>query len=127
MSSYPRLAEMGVLHPEQITQYSVSSIDYTDYLRIVYGRPKGSLLPVSRTYHFPRVQKTATASDAGGSSVVMESCPEFLEVVEELSSLLDSRTAKLDTAATMLEELQRLEDDMSCHLGNLRAMIKKIQ
>ena len=118
---------MGVLHSEQIIQYSVSSIDYTDYLRIVYARPKGSLLPVSRTYHFPRVQKVAKTSDEGEPSVVMESCPEFLEAVEELSSLLDSKTAKLDTAASMLEELQRLEDDMSCHLGNLRAMIKKIK
>ena len=118
---------MGVLHSEQIIQYSVSSIDYTDYLRIVYARPKGSLLPVSRTYHFPRVQKAAKTTDDGKPSVVMQSSPEYLEAVEELRGLLDSKSEKLDAAATMLEELRRLEDDMSCHVENLRALIKKIQ
>jgi hypothetical protein len=127
MSSYPRLTEMGVLHPEQIVRYSVSSMDHTDYLRIVYNRPKASLLPVSRTYHFPRVQSTAKASDAAEPSVVMQSNPTFIEVINELQELLNWKAEKLDTAATMLEELGRLEDDISCHVENLRSLIEKIK
>ena len=49
MKSYPRLSEMGVLHPLQISGYSVNSIDYIDVLRITYDRPKGSKLPGART------------------------------------------------------------------------------
>ena len=39
---------MGVTNPEQIAKFSVNSVDYTDFLGIVYDRPKGSLLPGER-------------------------------------------------------------------------------
>ena len=127
MSSYPQLTEMGVLHPEQIARYSVSSIDYIDYLRIVYKRPKGSLLPVSRTYDFPRVQKTAKASNSSEPGVVMESSPTLVAVLDELKRLCASKAGGQDTTATMLEELHRLECDMASHLENLRSLIDRIK
>ncbi len=70
MKSYPRLSEMGVRHPLQISSYSVNSIDYIDVLRITYDRPKGSKLPGARTY-----QVSARAEDSGGGRELRTSPP----------------------------------------------------
>lgn len=127
MTKYPRLAEMGVLHPEQIAHYSVSSIDYTDHLRIVYDRPKGSLLPVSRSYRFPRVQKTRSATgDGPENSVVMESSAEFREANAELQALLATREVKQTITAQILDELRQFEDEFTMRSENLRGLIEKI-
>ena len=124
MKEYPRLSEMGVLHPQHIAQYSVSSIDYVDYLRIVYDRPKGSLLPVTRTYQFPRVQKKLGAGgDAKATDVVMESCPEFLEAIDELKKICTERTSKQDISVQMLDELNRLEEEFALRSARLKALI----
>lgn len=125
--SYPRLAEMGVLHPSQISWYSVSSLDYVDYLRLVYERPKGSILPVSRTYRFPRVQKTLKAKAGETPTVVMESSPEFLEVLRELEGLVQTKATAEDITETMLDELRCLGEDVSSHLDNLRTLLDKVK
>lgn len=128
MSSYPRLTEMGVQHPEQIVRYSVSSIDYVDYLRIVYKRPTGSLLPMTRTYRFPRVQKTTQGDeDEGSALVVMESCPELLSALEELKDLVKTKAVQQDITAAMLDELSCLEDEFSSRAQKLKALIEELQ
>ena len=53
---------LGIQHPEQIKDYTISSVDYTDHLWITYTRPEGSLLPSSRSYRFPRLQKSLPAT-----------------------------------------------------------------
>lgn len=118
---------MGVLHPQQIARFSVNSIDYTDFLRIVYDRPANSSLPVSRTYRFPRVQKTAElGSETPQPEVVMESSPALLEALEELRELVAARESKLGIAATMLDELRCLEEDMASHSESLKELINRI-
>ena len=124
MSDYPRLKEMGVTHPKQIVHFSVSSIDYNDFLRIVYNRPKGSLLPVGRSYRFPRVQKTL---DSGDDKVVMESSPAFKEALAELEALMGAKQGKLDVAVTMLDELRQLEEDFSMRIECLESLIGKLK
>ena len=124
MSDYPRLKEMGVTHPKQIVHFSVSSIDYNDFLRIVYNRPKGSLLPVGRSYRFPRVQKTL---DSGDDKVVMESSPAFREALAELEALMGARQDKQDVAAAMLDELRQLEEDFSMRIECLESLIGKLK
>lgn len=127
MESYPLLAEMGVLHPLQIASYSVNSIEYTDVLRIVYERPKGSRLPGSRTYKFPRVQKVlkkgAAADDA---PTVMESDPALKAVLAELKDVCARRTENLDVAALILEELRLLEEDIALRSEYLKTLVEKI-
>ena len=119
---------MGVLHPQQIVRFSVNSIDYTDFLRIVYERPTGSLLPVGRTYRFPRVQKTAeSGAENTGPEVVMASSPALLEVLEELQELVAARDSKLDIAAAMLDELRGLEEDIASHSESLRKLANRIK
>ena len=128
MTDYPRLTEMGVLHPQQIAYFSVNSLDQTDYLRIVYDRPKGSLLATSRSYKFPRAQnKVETGGDSATPGYVMQSSEEFREAVAELQALLDGKEQKQELAATMLDQLRQLEEEFGMHSEALRALIEKIR
>jgi hypothetical protein len=124
MKDYPRLTEMGVLHPKQIANFSLSSLAQTDYLRIVYERPKGSILPTSRIYAFPRVQEDA-GSDAPGS--VMVSCPEFREAVAELEQILSASESKQDLVETLLKQVQQLEEEVTMHTECIRQLVEKIR
>ena len=128
MRDYPRLTEMGVKHPKQIAYFSVSSLDQTDYLRIVYERPKGSLLPTSRIYEFPRVQKDADAEDhEDAPEFVMVSCPEFREAVAELQKILSARESRQDLVETMLKQVQQLEEEVTMHTDYLKYLIEKVR
>lgn len=128
MKKYSRLAEMGVLHPEQIDRYSVNSVDYIDVLRIVYVRPKGSLLPISRTYRFPRIQKSvALKSGDEETKIVMESDPCLRKALEELAALSAAKGRKQDIAAAILDELRLLEEDIAVRAESIRQQVSKIQ
>ena len=127
MSKYPRLAEMGVLHPGQIDSYTINSIGYIDYLRILYVRPKGSLLPVSRSYKFPRMQKSAVVNkDSGQTNVVMESDPKLREAVDELKDILDSRESVHSVKEAILQEIAALEEEIAVRNACLRELVQKI-
>ena len=125
MSDYPKLTEMGVTHPQHIESYSVNSIGYVDVLRIVYGRPKGSLLPHTRTYKFPRVQATATTG--GKEETVMNSSPEFRSAVDELDTVLASSGEARDAAEHILEELRLLEEDIALRSECIKMLLGKMQ
>ena len=121
MAEYPRLTELGVLHPQHIVHFSVNSLEFTDHLRLFYERPKGSLLPASRTYKFPRVQK----SDDKGA--VMASNPALLEAVAELETLLGKRGSKEELAATILKELKQLEEDVAIRSDCIKNLVERLQ
>ena len=118
---------MGVTHCDHIARFSVNSIDYTDHLRIVYDRPHGSLLPVSRTYHFPRIQKSLEGGGTSPGEVVMESDPALREALEELRALLAARESKQDVAAEMLAELQWLEEELCVFREHVKGLIEKVK
>ena len=123
MKSYPRLSEMGVLHPLQISGYSVNSIDYIDVLRITYDRPKGSKLTGARTYKFPRVQKAAAADK---SAAVMESDPALRTILEELQHVTKLKGENQDIAQLMRDELRLLEEDIALRSEYLKTLVDKI-
>ena len=54
MSDYPTLNEMGIPNPQDIDRYSLQTVNNTDILRIVFKTRKGSLLPASKRFRFPR-------------------------------------------------------------------------
>ena len=126
MNRYPRLAEMGVVHPEHIERFSVSSIDYVDALRITYIRPKGSLLPVSRAYKFPRIQKSV-AGKGGKDEVVMASDPALGEALDELRAIIGARQGADGIAAAIVEELSLLEHDIAMRSAYIKELADKLQ
>lgn len=129
MKTYPRLAEMGVLHALQISNFSVNSIAHTDVLRIVYRRPKGSLLPVTRTYKFPRIQKSLQVDDGKRKEekVVMDSDPAFRAAVEELKDIMKAKDSKQDIAEAILEELRLLEEDIALRGEYIKQLVGTIK
>lgn len=116
---------MGIANPQHIADFSINSIDYSDYLRITYDRPKGSLLPFSRTYKFPRVQTTAKTAGTGPGRAVMESSPEFREAVDELRMIVEARRNTRDNVNAMLNELNQLEEDVAMRCAKLKALIEE--
>ncbi len=127
MKNYPNLAEMGVVHPDQIEKFSVNSILNYDILRIVYNRRKGSVLPESRIYKFPRVQKSVTVDGGKGqSATVMETDPALSAAVTELEDLLEAKEQKKDVAESILEELRLLEEDISMRAEYIRELVKHL-
>ena len=115
MKSYPRSSEMGVVNPQQITRYSLSSIDYTGLLRIVYDRPKTSILPVGKTYEFPRVQENVDAAGDAGK-VVMQNSPAHREALDELRDITEAQADHRGIADAMRDEFWRLEEEIAQHI-----------
>ena len=123
MSDYPKLTEMGIQHPEQISTHAVNSISGVDVLRVVYQRKEGSLLPVSRSYEFPRVQRTVTNSK-GEKEIVMETAPALKAANAELNALLESRKDDTDLKATRRSELEALEGEVAFRIKHLRELLE---
>ena len=124
MSDYPQLTEMGVTHPQQIDRYMVNSISNFDVLRILYRRQKGSLLPVSRTYEFPRVQRSFT-NRGGQTETVMETAPELRAATDELKQLLEAKENRQGAAEAILDELRQLEEEVAVRLQCIRDLVDK--
>ena len=127
MNKYPRLKEMGILHPKQIKKYSINSIANYDVLRIIYERGKDSSLPSSRTYKFLRVQKTAVVNKKTGQTEdVLETNPGLIATLDELHELLKSKHKEENLAELIIEELQALEEEVSMRSETIRALVKRL-
>ena len=126
MKEYPQLSAMGVKSTKHIDKYAVNSIGYTDVLRIVYERPKGSFLPSSRTYRFPRVQRESTDAD-GTPQVVMETNPALRAALDELQDILKAKISPEDVSSAILEELRLLEEDIAMRNECIRMLVGKIK
>jgi len=125
-SAYPTLAEMGVESPKQIAGYHISSLNLVDVLRVTYERPKGSILPSSRTYKFPRVQDSAPSGGRQESSVFMKTHPKLRAALEELQSILEAKTRKEGIAQEILNEIALLEEDIEMRTECLKVLVRKI-
>ena len=119
----PQLKQMGVQNPAQIRDYAVNSISGVDVLRIIYKREKGSLLPVSRSYEFPRVQREIKSA-SGKKKSVMETAPALRTAVDELKALIQARTDRPTLAESILDELESLEHEMAWRIEHIRELLK---
>ncbi|WP_405237582.1 DUF3461 family protein [Lentisalinibacter orientalis] len=119
---YPTLAEMGVESPKQIARYYISSLNYVDVLRVTYERPKGSILPSSRTYKFPRVQEDGEGKAAG----VMRTHPKLRAALEELDSIMAAKTSKETITQEILNEIELLEEDIAMRTECLKVLVGRI-
>ena len=127
MKEYPQLAKMGVRHPKQIKNFSISGLETADYLKIVYDRRPGSLLPMSRTYKFPRVQKKrAIPAGTDKTATVLETEPALRAAIAELEGLLNTKAQKQDVTKLILRELESLEEDIAQRAACIRELTKQI-
>lgn len=121
-SPYPTLAEMGVESPKQIARYYISSLNYVDVLRVTYERPRGSILPSSRTYKFPRVQDEGEGTASG----VMRTHPKLRAALEELDSIMEAKTSKETITQEILNEIELLEEDIAMRTECLKVLVGRI-
>ena len=127
MSNYPALSAMGIQNPEQIARFATFMADNTDILRVTYDRKKGSLLPESRKYRFPRLKKS-TLVDSGTrqTEVIFESSAEFRNAVTELESLMDKRGSTDEVHKLIAEEIQYLEEDVAARIDYIKSLVEKV-
>ena len=119
---------MGVVNPLQIEKFYINSVARTDILRIVYARPKGSILPQSKTYRFPRIQKSSLVdSGTRAAEYVLETDPALREAIDELQMILEAKENNQDVAGAILEELSLLEEDIALRSEYLRTLVNKIK
>ena len=126
MSKYPQLTDMGVVNPQQIDRFSVNSIGYSDVLRLVYERPQGSILPLTRTYQFPRVQDKTEDAAKGEDRTVMNTHPCLRKAIAELEDLLTTKERVEDVAASIIEELALLQDDVALRSECIKTLLSKM-
>ena len=127
MSNYPHLTEMGILNPQEIEKFAIYSTDKLDVLRIIYQRKKGSLLPVSKNYKFPRVKKSHLVdSGTRDTAIVFESTDAFRSALHELEALKVVKSKSEDLAALILAEIQFLEEDIALRTEYIKSLVGKI-
>ncbi len=131
MPEYKTLKEMKINMPAQIDRYSVQTIEHpdehTDVLRIVYKRKKGSLLPESKRFRFPRIKKTSL-EDSGTRKVNIrwEVSPFLQKAVSELDQIISTDLSKKENREIILDEVLRMEDDVKARADYIRSLLKSL-
>lgn len=125
MSDYPTLTEMGIQNPDQISRYSLTTINNTDILRIVYKRKKGSFLPASRRYRFGRASKTIIA-DSGTRTTerVYEISPFVTKAVQELEQIVSGKRTTAENHKLIKEELHRLNEEVASRIAYIESLME---
>lgn len=127
-TDYPALAAMGINNPNQITHYTIyNNPKETDVLRIRYARPKGSFLPVTRSYKFPRTPKPQTHSGETKHVVtVYEVSPQLAAAMNELDQIVKNKQSVKEVQQHLSHELDRIQNDFQADIEGLRQLIKKL-
>lgn len=127
-SSYPALEAMGIKNPLQINHYTVYQIHQdTDVLKIKYARPKGSFLPLTRSYKFPR-QAKPQAHDGPTRQIitVYEVSPQLASALNELDRIVNKKQSVKEVQKHLAHELDRIQDEFHADIDGLRQLIKKL-
>jgi hypothetical protein len=120
------LTEMGVANPGHIARYTIYTVMETDMLRIIYAREKGSLLPVSKTYKFPRVKKSVLVdSGTRQTQVIFERNPSLTNAVAEIEELLSDRKDKDQLNQILADEILQLEAEMTSRIDYIKSLVGK--
>jgi len=131
MHKYKTLLEMKITSPLEITRYSVQTVehadDHTDVLRVVYKRKKGSLLPESKRFRFPRIKKTSI-EDSGTRKMDIrwEVSPFLQKAVSELDQILSEKISQEKRREIIMDELKRLEQDAHMRILYISGLIEKL-
>ena len=127
MSDYPTLNEMGILNPDQIDRYSIQTVNNIDILRIVYSRKKGSLLPSSKRFRFPRTEKMAPGEgNVRDTQIFYEVSPVVHKAMVELDSIVKGKREKSHQLDIIKEEIQRLQEETSTRIDYINSLINEL-
>ena len=131
MLEYKTLKEMKIKRPTQIDRYSVQTVEHpdehTDVLRIVYKRKKGSFLPESQRFRFPRIKKTSV-EDSGTRkmNIRWEVSPFLQKAISELDEIISTELSRKETIKLILDEMRRLEEDAALRIDYIRSLVNEI-
>lgn len=131
MPEYKTLEEMGITNPLEIDRYSVQTIErgdeHMDVLRVVYKRRKGSLLPESKRFRYPRIKK-ARMQNSGTRKVDLhwEISPFLQKAVAELEQIIEAEYTKQEKIDIIFDEMQRLEQDAAVRIEYIRSLVKSL-
>ncbi|MCP4009780.1 MAG: DUF3461 family protein [Proteobacteria bacterium] len=124
MKKHTNLIEMGVVNPKQIARFTVHEADNVDVLRVIYSRKKGSILPMSKTFKFPRIKKSVLVD--GGTrqtQIVYESAPVFANAIIELDEIIE-KNSNVDELNQILEdEILQLEAEVTSRIDYIKMLI----
>ena len=125
MKKYAALTEMGVVNPEQIARYTIYMVHNTDVLRIIYSRKKGSMLPVSKTFKFPRVKKSVLVdSGTRQTQIVYESTDTFQHALIELEEILENKKSEQELNQVLADEIVQLEAEVASRIDYIKSLIE---
>lgn len=123
--SYPALKNLGINRPHEISSYTLSSTNDIDTLRIRYTRQKGSLLPASKKFKFPR-RPMPGVQVVPGESVMTEISPALEAALGELSHLLSETMSLADKKTELLHDIDEFEEYVRVRLAEFKAEIEKL-
>ena len=123
-NKYPTLTDMGIANPNQIDRYSLQASGDNDVLRIVYKREKGSILPGSKKFKFPRNIRVIE-QDGGNkkSETIIEVSPALSRAVTELHQIVNMKHSRSEQKEIINDEIQRLEEEISTRVSHLKSLI----
>lgn len=129
MSQYSTLSSMGVQNPMQIIGYTLTQPrPDRDILRIRYERPKGSFLPVVRSYTFGRSQRTQVSNGAlSQTELVYEVSPVLSKAILELDSIVQSKQDRSELKSQILSEIERLQEEFNAELNSLKQLVSRLE
>ena len=120
------LTEMGVTNPDDIARYTIYTVQDADVLRIIYAREKGSLLPVSKTFKFPRVKKSVMVdSGTRKTQVLFERNPIFENALTEIEAILEKQKNKDALNQVLADEILQLEAEMTSRIDYIKSLLEK--
>ncbi|WP_020396348.1 DUF3461 family protein [Thiolinea disciformis] len=127
-TSYPHLAQMGVQNPQQIIGYTLSHVaPDTDILKIKYQRPKGSFLPVTRSYQMGRSAHTRIVdSGTNKTEEIYEISPLLTKAVVELDSIVDAHSSQSEVKQKLLAEINRVQVEFNAELNALKQLVQQL-
>ncbi len=125
MEKYPTLTEMGITNPEDITRYSLQTVNNVDCLRIVYKRKKGSLLASSRKFRFGRSPRMiVTDGGKNETTVVHEISPFLSKATDELKKVVDHKHTLGEKKEIIAEEMSRLEEEVNSRMAYIKSLVE---
>ena len=122
---YPVLESMGVTSYSNIEKFSLRLESNVDVLKIHYQREKGSFLPKSKKFKFPRTSRSVL-TDGGRQSYknVEEPSSTLVSAMTELESIVGKHVETTVTKEELLNELTHLEKVVHNKINEIKHKIE---